>query len=159
MSYIKDAIDLTQDLNDRAESREFSSEVREILKLIMDAYREQVAVEKRNLELAAENSQLKRKIAELEKGDNSSVTWGRDKPSRMSGEETKILQALAHIKNQNAVRLSQEIGASEQKTKYYLNELCQKNLAVFAMVSDQEDLTYNLTEEGRAWLFEADLLD
>ena len=158
MGAIKDVVDLTEKLLNRVKNREFANDVKNILSLIMAVQRDQIETEDRNRKLAEENTQLKIRIAELEKVEKTSVTRGRDKPSRMSGEEIKLLQALAHIENQNAVRLSQEIGASVQKTKYYLNKLVEKNLAIIAMVSS-EDLTYNLTEEGRAWLAEADLLD
>ena len=158
MSYIKDAIDLLQDLNDRADSREFASEVREIMKVIMDVQKEQIAIEGRNRKLVEENSQLKRRIAELEKVDKSSVTFGRDKDFRMSGQEIKILQAIGNREGQTTSQLSQEITVGEQTTQHFLDKLYKKNFVDFPIIPDV-DKTYNLTAEGRAWLAEANLLD
>ncbi len=115
-------------------------------------------LKKKIANLESENDQLKKKIAKPETRDKSPVTWGREKGSRMSGEEIKILQAIGDTEGQTTLQLSQVIAAGEQKMKYFLNRLFDKGLAYFQIVRGQEK-TYYLTDEGRAWLYDADLLD
>ncbi len=159
MSYIKDAIDLLQDLNAKIENQVFASEVREILKLIMEAHKDQIETEGRSNILQVENANLNQWCRELEsklssKIEVKSVYEPKFEPSE---DMIEVLKFLAKAEA-SLDKVATSCDFSVTKAEYFLDQLFDAKLTSSMLVFGDPTL-YHLTNQGRAYLYENGLLD
>ena len=160
MGTLKDVVDLTKELVERTQNREFAADLREIQTMIAAIGSENAELIERNIQLTKKNEELKRtadslkeKVETLEQQVDSSHPTNSNPIKTLSAEEEQILKCLAEYEELSSEAISGVISIGGVKTRYWLDKLKDRRMISQALAIGQPP-TYYLARDGRDYLVE-----
>ena len=164
MGAIIDVLDLLKDLVNKAKDRKFVGELRHIQSMIGDIQYQQAELQERNIQLKADNEELKRTIKLLKEkvvapkleADLSHVA-NPTPTEALSDEEEHILKYLAQHEGAQLETISRAIFGDAVTTEYWLDKLQDRKMISIALALGRPG-KFHLTRDGRDHLVENGLI-
>ena len=165
MGTLKDAVDLVTSLMNTVKDRRYVAELREVHSIIGDSISRQAELQTQNADLIQENNKLRQANSELERQLESNESQSIiQNDSEINSEEIVleentilVLKFISEVKYATTFEVARNLSCKEIKIQYILDRLRDIEL-VHSLLSISSPPRYGLTEKGRAYLVENDLV-